>query len=115
LRFQSGNSTGEAAVKTVYWHKDLPPLDGEIMHEHVIEATSDRVVGTLDRYGDLWNYYYNTLIEHVRLRIEQEISRLGGNYAHVLDEHIESHHDDSKGESWLHGRFGYVLFRSTHP
>jgi hypothetical protein len=39
--------------------------------------------------------------------------RLGGYYAHVLDEHIDSQRDDAKGESWLHGRFSYVLCRLT--
>jgi hypothetical protein len=39
------------------------------------------------------------------------VARLGGRYAHVLDEHIDSRRDDSSGESWLHGRFTYVLYR----
>jgi hypothetical protein len=98
-------------VKTVYWHRELPPLDGEIMGEHVVEATSDRVRGAIERYGELWNRCYKQLMDHVRVRIEQEASRLGGDYAHVLDEHIDSHHDDAKGEGWLHGSFGYVLYR----
>jgi len=38
------------------------------------------------------------------MRLEEEICRLGGHYAHVLDESIE------KGEAWLHGRFTYMLF-----
>ena len=31
----------------VYWHRDLPPLNADIMGEHVLEATSGRVRGTL--------------------------------------------------------------------
>jgi hypothetical protein len=27
----------------------------------------------------------------------------------VIDEHIDSCRDDSSGQSWLHGRFSYVL------
>jgi len=45
------------------------------------------------------------------LSIGQEISQLGGRYAHVLDESIETRHDASSGEAWLHGRFTYMLYR----
>jgi hypothetical protein len=37
--------------------------------------------------------------------------RLGGHYAHVRDESIESKHDGQTGETWLHGRFTYALYR----
>jgi hypothetical protein len=40
-----------------------------------------------------------------RLRLEQEVARLGGQYAHVLDETVDSRHDPVSGEAWLHGRF----------
>ncbi len=43
-------------------------------------------------------------------RLEQEVTRLGGDYAHVLDESIESRHDDATRETWLHGQFKYVLY-----
>jgi hypothetical protein len=46
-----------------------------------------------------------------RTRLRQEVTRLGGHYAHVLDESIESRHDDKTGEGWLHGRFSYMLYR----
>ena|ERR1041385_5134374 len=103
--------SGDTAPKVVYWHRELPPLDGEVMHEHVIEATSDRVFGSIERHGELWDRCYEELMEHTRLRLEQEVRRLSGHYAHVLDEHIESRRDDATGESWLHGRFSYVLYR----
>jgi hypothetical protein len=44
-------------------------------------------------------------------RLAQEIARLGGDYAHVHDESIDTRHDDATGEAWLHGRFSYMLFR----
>jgi hypothetical protein len=97
--------------KIVYWHRELPPPDGEVMHEHVIEATSDRVKGAIERHGELWGRCYDGLMEHTRIRLEQEVRRIGGDYAHVLDEHIDSRRDDATGESWLHGRFNYVLYR----
>jgi len=95
----------------VYWHRELPPLDGEVMHEHVVEATSDRVRGGIVQHGELWDRCYAQLMEHTRVRLEQELTRLDGHYAHVMDEHIDSRQDNSTGESWLHGRFNYVLYR----
>jgi hypothetical protein len=44
-------------------------------------------------------------------RLVQGVARPGGHYAHMLDEHIESERDDRADESWLHGRFSYVLCR----
>jgi hypothetical protein len=46
-----------------------------------------------------------------RRRLEQEVARLGGHYAHVLSEAIDTHHDDATAEAWLHGRFTYMLYR----
>jgi hypothetical protein len=48
---------------------------------------------------------------HVTARLEQEVARLGGDYAHVVDEHVDRRRDDVTTESWLHGRFSYVLYR----
>ena len=104
------NSTHEDR-KTVYWHRDLPPFDGEILHDHVLEATSDRVRGSIHRDGDLWDRCHATLMARATDRLMQEVARLGGHYAHVLDEHIDSKRDDLTDESWLHGRFSYVLYR----
>lgn len=50
-----------------------------------------------------------------RVRTEQEVDRLGGDYAHVFDEAIDSRRDDRKNEAWLHGRFDYVLYRRQPP
>ena len=44
-------------------------------------------------------------------RLTEEIARLGGRYAHVLYESIDTRHDAVAGEAWLHGRFTYVLYR----
>jgi hypothetical protein len=43
--------------------------------------------------------------------IKQEVLRLGGRYAHVLNEAIDTRHDDVTGETWLRGRFTYMLYR----
>jgi hypothetical protein len=42
------------AGKIVYWHRELPPLDAEAVAEHVVEATSARIPGTLVHQDELW-------------------------------------------------------------
>jgi hypothetical protein len=99
--------------KIIYWRQELPPVDGEIIGEHVVEATSGRVPGTLAHRDELWDRCYDDLMNQARERLEQEVIRLGGHYAHVRDEFIESKHDDVSGETWLHGRFSYTLYRRS--
>lgn len=81
------------------------------MGEHTLEAASARVPHTLEYQDELWNRSYANLMDRAQKRLEQEIARLGGNYAHVLDEHVESKYSGATGESWLAGRFRYVLYR----
>jgi hypothetical protein len=97
--------------KVIYWRRDLPPLDAEQIGEHVVEATSIRVKGDLAERGELWDQCHDDLMARIRDRLEQEVARLGGHYAHVLQESIDSRHDDASDEAWLHGRFTYVLLR----
>ena len=97
--------------KTIYWHRELPPADAEVLDEHTVEAVSERVPGTLAHRDELWDRCYHDLMARAADRLNQEIERLGGRYAHVLDESIDSRHDDATGEAWLHGRFTYVLCR----
>ena len=52
-------------------------------------------------------------MSQTRRRLAQELARLGGDYAHVLHESIESQRNDAVNEAWLHGRFTYVLYRRT--
>jgi hypothetical protein len=99
--------------KAVYWHRELPPLDAEVMGEHTLEAASARVPGTLAHRDELWDRCYDDLMVQTRARLEQEIHRLGGDYAHVLGESVDSRHDEATGEAWLCGRFTYVLYRRT--
>jgi uncharacterized protein CbrC (UPF0167 family) len=97
--------------KIVYWHRELPPLSADICGEDVVEVTSRRVPGSLSRHDDAWETCYADLAAHATNVIEQEVARLGGDYAHVKDEVIDPRHDDATGEAWLYGRFGYVLYR----
>ena len=108
-----GSTTGEPPV--VYWHRQLPPFDAEMLGEHVLEATSCRVQGTLAHRDELWDRCYQSLIANTEERFAQEVARLDGHYAHVLDEFIHSRRDDVAGEAWLHGRFTYMLYRRATP
>ena len=82
-----------------------------MLGEHVVEATSNRVPGSLAHGGELWDRAYQELMGNAQTRLKQEIDRLGGRYAHVLDESIDNRRDEATGEAWLHGRFTYVLSR----
>lgn len=102
-----------AKEKTIYWHRELPPLTAELMGEYIVEATSSRVPGTLAHRDELWNQCYEDLMAQVRSRLEQEILRLRGHYAHVLSESVDSKHDAVSCETWLHGRFTYTLYQRS--
>ena len=97
----------------IYWHRELPPDDAEALGEHVLEATSDHVTGTITHGDEQWRTCYESLMAHVRARFAEEVMRLGGTCAHVLKEHIEPRHNDAAGDGWLYGRFEYVLFRGA--
>ena len=103
--------TDESKEQRIFWHRDLPPLSAEPVDEHTAEATSLRVKGRLERSGELWDTCYEDLMKTANERLKQELSRLGGDYAHVTDEVVDSAHNDVTGEAWLHGRFAYVLYR----
>jgi hypothetical protein len=96
---------------SIYWHRDLPPVEAQAMGEHVVEASSTRVPDTIANRSDLWNRYERELMENACKRLRDEIARLGGRYAHVFDEVIEPRHNASTGEAWLYGRFTYMLYR----
>jgi hypothetical protein len=96
----------------VYWHRDLPPSDAEVLGDGLLEATSNRVAGTLANRDRLWEECLAELMDQARMRLEQEIHRRGGQYAHVLSEAIDTKRNDVTGEAWLHGTFAYVLLGS---
>ena len=99
--------------KSIYWHRELPPADAEILGEHVVEASSRRVPNAMAYRDELWERCYEDLMNQACERLEQEIVRLGGDCAHVLDESVDSRHDPVTGQAWLHGRFNYVLYKQT--
>jgi hypothetical protein len=85
-----GNILDSDDHKIVFFHRELPPLDAELMAEHTIEATSNRVAGTLSHRSELWDRCYQELMANAQARLAQEITRLGGHYAHVHDEFIDT-------------------------
>jgi hypothetical protein len=91
----------------------LPPLEAEVMTDDTIEASSDRIAGTLAHRDQLWDRCYRELMTNAESRLIQEVARLGGRYAHVHDESITPRRDDAAGEAWLHGRFTYTLLRRS--
>ena len=99
------------SAKIVFWHRDLPPLEADLVGEHTVEATSSRIPGTLAHRDELWDSCYRELMANAENRLVQEVGRLGGHFAHVHDEAIDPKHDDAAGEAWLHGRFSYLLYR----
>ncbi len=105
------NATRENQGQIVYWHRDLPPVEAELIAEHTVEANSSRVAGTLGRGDELWDRCYQELMVNAESRLVQEVVRLGGHYAHVHDESIGPKRDDAAGEAWLHGCFTYMLYR----
>ena len=101
--------TDVATGQVVYWHRDLPPVAASVLGDGTIEATSARVAGTLANRDRLWEQCLAELMGTARARLEQEVGRRAGRYAHVLTETIDTKRDDRSGEAWLHGRFDYVL------
>lgn len=89
----------------IYWHRDLPPLNAEVIAEQVVEATSHRVPGTLAHRDELWDVCYEDLMAQASARVLQEARRMGGTCAHVLNETVDSRHDPVSGQAWLHGTF----------
>jgi hypothetical protein len=105
------HGAGAAEAKMIYWHRELPPLEAQPMAEHTVEASSAHVPDTIANRDELWKRGEDELMANARERLRDEIARLGGRYAHVLDESIQTRHNASTGEAWLHGCFTYMLYR----
>lgn len=76
----------------------------------LLKLTSLRVSNKLEHRDELWQRCYDDLMASAQRRLEQEVVRLGGHYAHVLDEVVDSRRDDRTRETWLHGVFTYMLY-----
>ena len=101
----------DAGHTIVSWHRELPPLRAEPLGEYIVEADSMHVTGSLAHRGELWDRCYQDLMARLDERLRQEAARLGGHYAHVHEESVDSRHDDRSGDVWLRGRLKYLLLR----
>ena len=99
------------AHRVIFWHRELPPLDADAVAEHTLEAASSRVHGAITHGDESWSRCHEDLMATVHARLLQELSRLGGDYAHVVHESIDTRYDNSTDEGSLHGQFAYVLYR----
>jgi hypothetical protein len=61
--------------KVVYWHRELPPVDAELIAEHTVEANSEPVAGTLAHRDELWEQCYQELMANAEHRLVQEVAR----------------------------------------
>jgi bisphosphoglycerate-independent phosphoglycerate mutase (AlkP superfamily) len=97
----------------VYWRRELPPLAEQPREEHVVQARSAPVrYSSIDR-DQLWGRCYPGLMEAAAHRVAQEVERLHGSCAHIVDEFVEPKINNATDEYWLEGRFTYVLYQ--HP
>jgi hypothetical protein len=101
--------------RVVFWHRELPPVDAEMVGEHVVEASSTRTVGSLARGDAAWERCYDELMADANKRLVDEVSRLQGDCARVTDETVDPRHDPKTDESWLSGTFKFVLYRRPRP
>jgi hypothetical protein len=93
----------------IYWHRELPPFDSDAVGEHTLEADNRRVPSAIAHRGELWDECKPDLMARTSDRLKQDVSRLGGRYAQVLNETIDPKQDEAAGEAWLHGCFESVL------
>ena len=100
-------------AQIVCWRRELPPLSEQIEGEHEVTATSERIHASWAERDALWGRCTDSLMARARERITQEVLRLGGTCAHVVDEAVTSRRDDGAEEFWLEGRFSFVMY--VHP
>lgn len=97
--------------KIIFWPRELPAPEADLIGEYTVEAASRRLPAALADGNELWNRCYADLMAQVRRQLEQEVLRIGGNYAQMVGETVGSTHDESANEIWLYGRFTYSLYR----
>ena len=60
------NNRVSISQQIVYWHRELPPIEAELMADHTVEATSSRVAGTISHRDELWDRCYRELMSTPR-------------------------------------------------
>jgi len=97
----------------IYWHRELAPLSEQMEGVHEVTACSERVHFDWADHSTLWKRCHDDLMPRGEDRIRQEVHRLGGSCAHVLEEQFTSKRDDATQEFWLEGRFRFMMY--VHP
>ncbi len=105
-------ATQRAPRKLVYWHRELPPLTDDVAGEYVVEAESYAVPASRPAEEELWQECHESLMKVACDRLEQEVRRLGGSSARVVEADIREKRDPLAGTLRLVGRFTYILYRA---
>ena len=87
IKTSTGGETVPRPMKPIvrsYRHRDLPPVTAELMADY---RWKRRAVAWRHHHhrDELWQHRYDELMANVADRLRQEITRLGGDYAHVHD------------------------------
>jgi len=77
----------------IYWHRELPPIAASPWVSMWWRRTA-RASQAIAHRDELWDQYYEDLMSNVGVRLEQEVRRLGGNLCALLDETVDSRHND---------------------
>jgi hypothetical protein len=102
-------------AKIVYWRRELPPLSEQLEGEHEVASSSPRVHYEWAAPDAHWSACHAELLACARERITQEVARLGGSCAHVVDEVVRARRDEATQEFWLEGTFTFLLYRHPEP
>lgn len=94
----------------VFFHRAWPPIGARPLGEGFVEARSTPRRATHDERTAHWAAAQAELDDLARLRIEQELDRVGATYGHVFDEHVEDHVDSAADTFQLRGRYRFVTY-----
>ena len=100
-------------TQVVYWRQELPPLSEMLEGEHEIETESQHVHYSVGGREAMWSACYGLLQTATEERLRQELGRLGGSCAHIVDEQVTARTDDASAMFWLRGRYRFLMYR--HP
>jgi hypothetical protein len=95
----------------VYWHRDLPPLDAELVAEHTVEASSSRVSGTLEHREELWDQCHQELMTNTTNRLVEEVARSADNAYGARRSDQPQGMPTWRARAWMHRGFTYMLYR----
>ncbi len=95
----------------LFWHRDLPPVGATPLPVELLEAHSTPVPFHWAGRETHWVEARPDYDRIVRERLLQELDRLGADFAHIVDEHIEEHVDATTQTFTLRGNVRYIPYR----